>query len=95
MVKGNRLYNRIEPFIALFWALGNVLAHILKQVTQPADLASLNRCTGTDCSAGVSLVQIGSFVLFISVVDPHLLLCGSGFGIRKMSIWIRILGGKD
>ena len=32
-----------------------------------------------------------------SVADPHLLLCGSGFGIQKMSIWIRIriLGGKD
>ena len=54
MVKGNRLYNRIEPFVALFWALGNVLTHILKQVTQPADLASLNRRTGTDGSAGVS-----------------------------------------
>ena len=27
--------------------------------------------------------------------DPHLLLCGSGSGIKKMSIWIRIQGGKD
>ena len=36
MVKANRLYKRIEPFAALFWALGNVLAHILKQLTQPA-----------------------------------------------------------
>ena len=54
MVKANRLYNRIEPFAALFWALGNVLAHILKQVTQPAGLASLNCRTGTDCTAGVS-----------------------------------------
>ena len=26
MVKANRLFNRIEPFAALFWALGNVLA---------------------------------------------------------------------
>ena len=37
----------------------------------------------------------------ISVANPHLLLCGSGPGIHKMSIWIRIrfgiriLGGKD
>ena len=54
MVKANRLYNRIEPFAALFWALGKVLPHILKQVTQPAGLASLNRCTCTDCTAGVS-----------------------------------------
>ena len=54
MVKVNRLYNRIEPLAALFWALGNVLAHVLKQVTQPTSLASLNRCTGTDCTAGVS-----------------------------------------
>ena len=30
-----------------------------------------------------------------SVADPHLLLCGSGSRIQKMSIWIRILGGKD
>ena len=27
-----------------------------------------------------------------SVADPHLLLCGSGSRIQKMSIWIRILG---
>ena len=53
MAKANRLYNRIEPFAALFWALGNVLARILKQVTQPAGLASLNSRTGTDCTAGV------------------------------------------
>ena len=26
----NRLHNRIEPFPALFWALGIVLAHILQ-----------------------------------------------------------------
>ena len=42
MGKANRLCNRIEPFAALFSALGNVLAHILQQVTQPAGLASLN-----------------------------------------------------
>ena len=29
MVKANRLYNRIEPFSALFLAHGIVLAHIL------------------------------------------------------------------
>ena len=57
MAKANRLYNRIVPFAVLFWALGNVLAHILKQVTQPASLASLNRRTGTDCTAGG---QVGS-----------------------------------
>ena len=54
MVKANRLFNRIEPFAVLFWALGNVLPHILKQVTQPAGLASLNLRTGTDYTAGVS-----------------------------------------
>ena len=57
MVKANRLYNRIESFAALFWALGNVLVHILKQGTQPAGLASLNRRTSSDCTAGVRLVQ--------------------------------------
>ena len=31
----------------MFWALGIVLAHILKQLTQPAGLASLNSGTGT------------------------------------------------
>ena len=31
MVEANRLYNIIEPFAALFWALGNVLAHIRVQ----------------------------------------------------------------
>ena len=41
------LCNRIEPFAALFWALGIALAHILKQLTQPAGLASLNIGTGT------------------------------------------------
>ena len=30
-----------------------------------------------------------------SVADSHLLLCGCGSGSQKMSIWIRILGGKD
>ena len=46
MVKANRLYNRIELFPALFWALGIVLAHILQLATQPASLASLNHRTG-------------------------------------------------
>ena len=54
MVKANRLYNRIEPYAVLLWALVNVLAHKLKQVTQPASQATLNRRAGTDCSAGVS-----------------------------------------
>ena len=31
-----RLHNRIEPSVALFWALGIVLAHILTQLTQPS-----------------------------------------------------------
>ena len=43
----NRLHNIIEPFAALFWALGIVLAHILQKVTQPAGLASPNSGTGT------------------------------------------------
>ena len=34
-------YSRIEPSTALFWALGIALAHILKQMTQPAGQASL------------------------------------------------------
>ena len=42
-----RLCLRIEPFSVMFWALGIVLAHILKQLTQPAGLASLNSGTGT------------------------------------------------
>ena len=55
--KVNRLHNyRIEPFPALFWALGIVLTLIMQQVTHPAVLASLNRGTGT-CMAGVSQVQ--------------------------------------
>ena len=54
MGRVNRLHNKIEPFPALFWALGIVLAHILKLVTQPAGLASLNPRTGTDCTAGVN-----------------------------------------
>ena len=36
-----RLHNRIEPSAVLFWALGIVHAHILKQLTQPAGPASL------------------------------------------------------
>ena len=51
----NRLYNRIEPFPSLFWALGIVLPHILytvqyilyTAVTQHAGLASPNHGTGT------------------------------------------------
>ena len=37
------------------------------------------------------------YVVAISVADPHLFVCRSGFGsgIHKMPIWIRILGGKD
>ena len=36
-----RLHNIIEPSAALFCALGIVLAHILKQLTQPGGSASL------------------------------------------------------
>ena len=43
----NHLHNRIEPFPALFWALGIILAHILQKGTQPAGLASPNSGTGT------------------------------------------------
>ena len=43
----NRLYNGIEPFPTLFWALGIDLTHVLQEVTQPAGLASLNSGTGT------------------------------------------------
>ena len=53
MVKANRLYNRIEPFAVLFWALG-IYSHTMKQETQTAGLTSLNLRTGTDCTAGVS-----------------------------------------
>ena len=45
--KVSRLHIRIEPFPALFWAIGIVLAHILQQVTQHAGLASLHCGTGT------------------------------------------------
>ena len=38
---------RIEPFAVTFWAPGIVLIHILKQLTQPAGLTSLNIGTGT------------------------------------------------
>ena len=41
-----RLCLIIESFSVMFWALGIVLAHILKQLTQPAGLASLNSGTG-------------------------------------------------
>ena len=43
----NRLHNRIEPFAALYWAVGIVLTHLMQQMTQPAGLASLNCGTGT------------------------------------------------
>ena len=33
MGKVNRLHKRVEPFAALLWALGIVLAHLLQQVT--------------------------------------------------------------
>ena len=39
---------KIEPFAALFWALGIALANILKRLTQPAGLASLSSGTGTE-----------------------------------------------
>ena len=43
-----------EPFAVLFWALSIVLAHILKPLTQPAGLASINNSTG------IGTVQQGS-----------------------------------
>ena len=39
---------KIEPFAALFWALGIALANILKRLTQPAGLASLSSGTGNE-----------------------------------------------
>ena len=54
----NRLHSRIEPFAALFWALGIILAHILKQFTQPAGLASLNSGTCTVLYGGGQLGSI-------------------------------------
>ena len=47
IVKVFRLCLKIEPFAVMFWALGIVLTHILKQLTQPDGLASLNSGTGT------------------------------------------------
>ena len=44
--KSSSQYTVIEPFPALFWALGIVLAHVLQKGAQPAGLASLNRGTG-------------------------------------------------
>ena len=38
---------RIDLFAVLFWEPGIVLVHILKQLTQPARLASRNSGTGT------------------------------------------------
>ena len=46
---------RNEPFAVLFWALGIVLAHILKQLTQPAGQASFNSGTGTAVESQVRL----------------------------------------
>ena len=53
----NRLLNRIEPFAALFWALGIVLAHILELVTQPSFLASLNNGTVRQWKVGFNLTE--------------------------------------
>ena len=49
IVKVFRFYLRIEPFAVMSWALVivRVLTHILKQLTQPAGLASHNSGTGT------------------------------------------------
>ena len=38
MGKVDRLLNRVEPFAALFWALGNVLANTLHRHTQTMSL---------------------------------------------------------
>ena len=60
IAKVNRLHSRIEPFPVLFWALGIVLAHILKLVTQPSGLASLSRRIGTDCTPVYGRGPLGS-----------------------------------
>ena len=43
MGKVDRLHNRVEPFAALFWALGNVRTN--QHLNLPAGLASLHRRT--------------------------------------------------
>ena len=63
-----RLCNIIEPFAALFWAFGIVLVHILKQLTQPAGLASLNSGAGT-----VLHVRQGSVRFNLRVMTRQLL----------------------
>ena len=56
MVKDNRLYIRIEPFSALFWALGIVLARAFTRIGDPACHPS-TIVLARYCTAGVSLVQ--------------------------------------
>ena len=72
-----RLCNRIEPFAALFWTLGivPVLVHILKQLTQPAVLASLN--SGTSVREGsvrfnlrVKTRQLLAFPILLYIIYP-------------------------
>ena len=66
-----------------------------KQVVQNSFLRSLMRYIRFQSDP--DLHPNATETLLTSVADPHLLLCGSGSGIQKMSIWIRIriLGGKD
>ena len=53
MVKAYCLYNRIEPFSALFLALSIVLTHILQYVTQPAGLEPSTMVLARYCTAEV------------------------------------------
>ena len=62
----NRLHNIIEPFAVLFWALGIVLAHILKQLTQPAGPASLKYGRGID----KLYTQIGNVNRLHNIIEP-------------------------
>ena len=73
-----RLHNRIQPFAALFWALGIVLVHILKQLTQPAGPASLKFGRG----------QLGSIRRKKSFPLPFSLLA-----VYLFYVWQRERGG--
>ena len=60
MGKVNRLCNRVEPFAALFWALGNVQYSTCQHLTLPAGPASLHRSTQSMSLYGLSLGQFSA-----------------------------------
>ena len=51
------VFVQIEPFAALFWALGIVISHILQQVTQPVGLAFPNYGTARQWKVGFNLTD--------------------------------------